>query len=108
MTEEFRIVAQIAPPATTPTDAFTATVPTRIIGVTIANRSSVATAFRMSVAVNGEADDVKQYLFYDVPILGNETIDLSVSVTALQVGDIIRVYATLATLSFNFSGIETT
>jgi hypothetical protein len=71
----------------------------------VANRSGTRTKFRISVAVNGAADDNKQYLAYDADIEGNEIRELTLGAT-LGAGDVVRVYATLATLSFNVFGTE--
>ena len=100
-------LAQSNPSATTLTDVYTvpASTTTVITTITIANRSATATSFRMSHALAGAADDSKQYLFYDVPVGGNDTFQVT---TAIQMAttDKLRVYATLATLSFNIHGEE--
>jgi len=59
------------------------------------------------VAVAGAALATKQYLYYDVAIGGNDTFMATIGIT-LATTDVVRVYATLATLSFNLFGIETT
>jgi hypothetical protein len=73
----------------------------------ICNRSATATAFRASIAVAGAADDNKQYIFYDNAISGNMAVTLTIGIT-LGAADVVRVYATLATLSFNLFGVELT
>ena len=57
------------------------------------------------MAPAGAADALSQYLFYDVTIAGNDTFVATVGLT-LATTDVIRVYATLATLSFSAFGIE--
>jgi hypothetical protein len=59
------------------------------------------------VAVAGLADTNKQYIAYDVPIAGVETKTFTLGI-ALGAADVVRVYATLATLSFNIFGVELT
>jgi hypothetical protein len=71
----------------------------------VANRSSVRTKFRIAIVVNGEAANDKQYIAYDTDIEGNDMQEITVGAT-LGAGDYIRVYATLATLSFNIFGVE--
>jgi hypothetical protein len=71
----------------------------------VCNRSAVAAAFRVSVAVAGAGDATKQYLYYDLPIPGNESFAATVGVS-LGAGDVVRAYASTATLSVNVFGVE--
>lgn len=107
MADAYKTLAQVKPSATTLTDAYTVPASTKTVvsTITICNQSATATAFRISVAVAGDADATKQYLFYDTPISGNDTITATIGVT-LATTDVIRVYNTLATLSFNIFGVE--
>lgn len=109
MADTYKVLAQSNPAAATLTDAYTVPAATQAIvsTITIANRSNVATSFRISVAIAGAADANPQYIAYDVPIGGNESIALTLGVT-LAATDKVRVYATLATLSFNIFGVEKT
>ena len=109
MATQPKTLGQTSPSAASLTDSYTvpAVTKTTVSTITVANRSAVATSFRISIAKAGAADDVKQYLFYDVPITGNDTFAATIGVT-LETTDVVRVYATLATLSFNIFGIEET
>ena len=106
-TETYKVLAQVNPSAATLTDAYTVPAVTSAVlsTIVIANRSATATAFRVSVAVAGVADNNKQYIAYDVPIAGNETQTFTCGFT-LATTDVLRVYATLATLSFNVFGLQ--
>jgi len=73
----------------------------------VCNRSATGTSFRISVAVAGAADDNKQYLFYDSAIAGNAVTTVTIGIT-LGATDVVRVYATLATLTFSLFGVELT
>jgi len=104
----YRVLGQLNPSAGVLTDIYTVNVPVRsaiISSIVIANRSGTGTTFRVSVAINGAADSNEQYIAYDVAIAGNEFICIPIGITMLQ-GDVIRVRATLATLSFNVFGVE--
>lgn len=103
-----KILGQSKPSATTLTDVYTVPALTQatISTITVANQSATATSFRISVAVAGAADNTKQYLYYDCSIAGNDTFACTFGIT-LGAGDIVRCYATLATLSFNIFGAET-
>ncbi len=98
---------QSAPSATTLTDLITTT--TRIVASTliVCNRSATPTSFRVSVAPAGAADATSQYIYYDVPIAGNDTFKATFGLS-LASGSKIRVYATLATLSFSLFYAEVT
>jgi len=102
-----KVLGQSAPGATTLTALYT--VPgatnTTVSSLTVCNTSATPTTFRISVAPAGAGDALSQYLFYDVTIAGNDSFVATVGLT-LEATDIIRVYATLATLSFSAFGIE--
>lgn len=102
-----KVLGQLNPSAAILTDAYvTPPLTTAVVSsVVVTNRSAVATSFRVSVAVNGAVDDLRQYLYYDVPIDGNDTFIATIGIS-LASADVIRVYATLGTLSFNIFGIE--
>jgi uncharacterized lipoprotein YbaY len=105
----YKILGQSNPGAAALTAVYTVPAATQTIvsSIIIANRSAVPTAFRISLAFAGAADDPKQYIAFDAPIMGNSVVDFT-SGFSLGTGDIIRVYGTLATLAFNISGVEVT
>ena len=74
-----------------------------ITTINVTNRSATGTSFRIAHAPAGAADDNKHYLYYDAPIGGNDTFQITTALP-LATTDVIRVYATLATLTFNFHG----
>ena len=102
-----KILGQSAPLATTLTALYTVPGATNatVSSVTVCNTSATPTTFRISVAPAGAGDALSQYLFYDVTIPGNDSFIATVGLT-LEATDVIRVYATLATLSFSAFGIE--
>lgn len=108
-TETLKVLGQSNPLAATLTDAYTVPGATQTVisSIWVCNRSATATKFRLAISPNGAADDNKHYLAYDAPILGNESI-CAVSGITLDAADVLRVYATLATLSFNIYGSELT
>ncbi len=109
MAETIKPPSQSAPAAATLTDAYTVPASTTAVvsSVLIANRSSVPTSYRISIAIAGAGDTVAQYIAYDIPIDGNESFSWTVGGT-LGAADVVRVYATLATLSFNIFKSEIT
>lgn len=107
MAEVLKVLGQNSPAATTLTDIYTVPAATQstISTISICNRSATATTFRISVAVAGAVDTVGQYIFYDQVIDGNSTFTATLGIT-LAATDKVRIFATLATLSFNVFGIE--
>ena len=107
MAEVFKVLDQINPLAATLTAS--AAVPASkawiVSSIVVANRDPVGTTFRIAVAPAAAADSNEQYLWFDVSCPGNDTFAASLGLT-LATTDIFRVYATLATLSFNFFGSE--
>lgn len=109
MPDTLKILGQSKPAAATLTDLYVvpAATMTVVSTIVVANQSATPTKFRISVAVAGAADTAAQYLYYDVPIQGFQTFVLTLGIT-LATTDKIRVYNTLATLSFNAFGDELT
>ena len=104
-----KLLGQASPAATTLVALYAtpSCARTTVDTLTICNRSAVATTFRISVAPKGAADAVAHYLYYDTPIAGNATVNLTELNIRLTETDELRVYATAATLSFSAFGTET-
>ena len=109
MAEVIKVLGQLNPSAATLTALYTVPAATTAVcsSLVVCNRSGVATAFRVSIAVAGAADDPIQYIHYDHAIGANATIPIVIGIT-LAATAVVRVYATLATLSFNLFGVEST
>jgi hypothetical protein len=109
MAEQVKVLAQTNPGAATLTPSLTVGAATSVIvsSIFVANRSSSATSFRISVAPAGAGDSDEQYIYYDIPIQGNDTFASTTGIS-LETTDVIRVYAAAATLSFNIHGVEIT
>jgi len=109
MSDTLKVLGQSNPTATTLTDAYTVpgAASATVSSIVVTNRSAVPTSFRLSVAAAGAADALKQYIAYDVPIGANLPISFTLGIT-LAATDVIRVYTTLATVSFNIFGVEVT
>lgn len=109
MAQTIKVLGQLKPSAATLSTLYTVPASTSAVcsSIVVANQSAVATAFRISVRVAGEADAAKQYLYYDVPIGGNQTFIATIGIS-LATTDVVSVYNTLATLSFSLFGKEIT
>lgn len=109
MAEVRKVLAQSAPSATTLTDIYTVPALTQAVvsSISICNRSASDVAVRLSVAVAGEADATKQYIYYDLEIPANDNLSRESGVT-LGAGDVIRAYVASANISINIFGVEVT
>lgn len=107
MANTYKVLGQSAPAAATGTTLYTCPGSTQTVlsCVTVCNRSATPTSFRLSVDVNGAGDSDADYIAYDVPIGANETLALAHGVT-MDASDLLRCYATLATLTFSAFGQE--
>lgn len=104
-----KVLGQSAPSAATLTTLYTVPASTQatVSTINVCNLSATPTSFRVAVRVAGAAITNAQYLYYDVAIAGNDTFQATCGIT-LGATDVVSVYATLATLAFNLSGVETT
>ena len=103
-----RLLAQLNPGATTLTTLYTAPA-ARTIDITalcVCNQAGTAGSFRVSIGARGAAENIKQYLFYDEAIAANTTRLLSLPGLVMQSNDVMRVYGSSASLSFNLFGDE--
>lgn len=109
MTSTYCNLGQAAPNATTETVLLTVPAATSAIisSLVVCNRTGAATTFRVSVSVGGGATATKDYLYYDLQIAGNDTFVATVGIT-VAAGDVVRVYAGNANLSFNLFGTKIT
>lgn len=107
MAEALKVLAQSIPAATTLTDAYT--VPSlssaAISSIVACNQDSSSTSVRISVAVAGAVDALKQYLYYDALVLGNDSLVATIGIT-LGAADVVRVRSANGWVSFTFFGAE--
>lgn len=99
------ILAQLAPAVTTETVLFTVPATRKgLIGeIIICNRQGSPASFRISISQLGAATTAKDYLYFDFPIVGNDTFSTDLGVT-LNATDVMRVYAGSANLTFTLFG----
>lgn len=109
MTTTLKVLGQSAPSAATLTTLYTvpASTSTVVSTLTVCNRAAAATSFRVAVRKTGAGISNEQYIYYDLDIPGNDTFAATLGIS-LGATDVVSVYATLATLSFNLSGQENT
>jgi hypothetical protein len=111
MATVYKVLGQSAPAATTAADVYT--VPSLkyavISTITVCNRATASATYRISVRPNGAAQADQHYIAYDSIVPANDTIALTLGLTA-DAADVITVYATPSTgsvgVSFNAFGSE--
>lgn len=103
------VLGQSAPSAATLTTLYTVAASTEAVAssIIICNRDAAATTIRVAVRPAGAGISDEHYLYYDLSIPGNETFIATIGIT-LATTDVVSVYATLATVSFNLMGQEVT
>jgi hypothetical protein len=107
MATTYKVLGQVNPAATTATTLYTVPASTQTIvsTLTVTNQTATAGTYRISLRVAAAADNAKQYIAYDVSLPGNASDTLTLGVT-LGATDVITVYASAATFSFNAFGSE--
>jgi hypothetical protein len=73
--------------------------------ITICNRGTASTTYRLAVRPDGTAVSNQHYIAYDATIPANDTIALTLGIT-MDKSDILGVYAGNANLTFNVFGCE--
>jgi len=120
MADTFKVLAQLKPSSATATMLYT--VPRRegtgvnsqypaqttISSLVVCNQNgSTADTFRVRIKVKNAGDDSKQFIYYNKSVSAQDTLAAVIGIT-LSESDVIEVYATNGTLSFNLFGVETT
>ena len=108
MADVLKVLGQVKPVAATLTTLYTvpATGQTTTSSLVACNTHSGNSNIRVSVAVNGAADDLKQYIYYDHQISAKDS-HVAVLGMTLNEGDVVRVYSDSGYVAFNLFGVET-
>ena len=107
MATTYKVLGQVAPSAATLTTLYTVPASTQAVVSTISvcNQSATATTFRIAIRVAGAAISGEDYIAYDSAVSANNTTFITVGIT-LAATDVISIYSTAATVSFNAFGSE--
>ena len=107
MATTYKVLGQSNPAATTLTTLYTvpASTSTVVSTITVANQAATAATYRIAVRIAAAGISAAQYLAYDVSLPANATDTLTLGVTVAAT-DVISVYASTATMSFNAFGSE--
>lgn len=95
------------PAATTATTLYTvpSATQTLVSTISVCNQASTAATFRIAVRPAGATLDPKHYIVYGATVPASDSTMITVGLT-LATTDVVTVYASSATLSFNAYGSE--
>jgi hypothetical protein len=107
MATTYKVLGQSNPSATTATTLYTVPSSTTVVvsTITVCNQAATAATFRIAVRPNAETLAAKHYVAYDSTVAANDTTALTLGIT-LDAADVITVYASSTTVSFNAFGSE--
>lgn len=107
MASVLKVLAQSYPSATTLTSIYTtpSLTSTVVSSIFVCNQTGNIATFRIAVSPAGATITNGHYIYYDVEIQGNDTMNLVSGIT-LATTDVIRVYSSILGLSFNVFGQE--
>jgi len=107
MATVYKVLGQSNPSATTNTTLYTVPSSTSAVvsTITICNQASSAATYRIAIRPAGASIAAQHYVVYGATVAASDTTALTLGVT-LATTDVITVYASTATLSFNAYGSE--
>jgi hypothetical protein len=107
MATTYKVLGQVNPSATTATTLYTVGAGKSAVVSTIAvtNQAATAATFRIAVRPAGATLAALHYIAYDSTVAANDTTAFTIGIT-LAATDVITVYASSATVSFNAFGSE--
>ena len=107
MATTYKVLGQSNPSATTATTLYTcpAATQTVISTVTICNQAASQGTYRIAVRPNGATLALEHYVVYDASIPANSTTAYTLGMT-IDASDVVTIYASSASMSFNAFGSE--
>jgi len=107
MATTYKVLGQSNPSATTATTLYTcpAATQTVISTISICNQAATSATYRIAVRPNGATLAPEHYVVYDATIQANTTAAYTLGLT-IDASDVITIYSSSATMSFNAYGSE--
>jgi len=107
MATTYKVLGQVNPAATTATTLYTVPGATQAVGSTlwVCNQASTAATYRIAVRPAGATLAAQHYIVYGATVPASDSVAATTGLT-LGAGDVVTVYASSATLSFNLHGSE--
>jgi hypothetical protein len=106
--QTYKVLGQVAPADTNLTTLYTVPSATQTVvsTISVANITNTSATYRIAIRPAGASVENKHYMAYDVPLLGNDSISLTLGV-ALQATDVISVKSgTSNAVAFQAFGVE--
>ena len=107
MANTYKVLGQSNPAATTATTLYTVPAATSAVcsTITICNQAATAGSFRIAIRPAGASLAAQHYIAYDTSIPANDVLTMTIGLT-LATTDVVTIYASSATMSFNLFGSE--
>ena len=107
MATTIKVLGQVTPAATTATTLYTvpSAVATIVSTISVCNQANTAATFRIAVRPAGATLAAQHYIVYGATVAASDSTMITVGLT-LATTDVVTVYASSATLSFNAYGSE--
>lgn len=107
MATTYKVLGQVNPAATTATTLYScpAVTQTVISTISVCNQAGTTATYRIAVRPNGATLAPEHYVVYDATVQANTTAAYTLGIT-IDASDIVTVYASSTTLSFNAFGSE--
>jgi len=107
MATTYKVLGQVNPAATTATTAYTVPSATQAVvsTIVICNQAATAATYRIAVRVAGATLSAEEYIVYGATVPASDSTFMTIGLT-LGATDVVTVYASSATLSFNLFGSE--
>jgi hypothetical protein len=107
MPTTYKVLGQVYPSAVTNTTLYTVPSATQTVvsTITVCNQGVNSDSIRIAIRVAGSAISSEEYISYEEPIAGYSMMTITAGLT-LGATDVITVYTTNGTCSFNAFGSE--
>lgn len=107
MATTYKVLGQVNPSATTNTTLYTcpASTQTVISTITICNQAGTSGTYRIAIRPNGATISAEHYIVYDASVPANSTTAYTLGMT-IDASDVVTVYASSTSMSFNAFGSE--
>lgn len=107
MAESYKVLGQVAPAAASAVPLYTVPSATEAVisTISVCNLAPTEGTFRIDIRPDDEPLSDKNYLVYDAQVSGKDTLFLTVGAT-MNSSDVLGVYASSASFSFNAFGSE--
>jgi len=107
MPTTYKVLGQLYPTAATASTLYTVPSATQSVvsTITVCNQGANADTVRIAIRIGGSALSAEEYISYEEPIGGFSMMAITAGIT-LGAADVITVYSTAGTCSFNAFGSE--